>query len=182
MGRMKRFAFLALLAAACATPHNQGEVTKNRADYRTHPEYDDFRPIAIAVMPVKTTVFATQMDTRADLYEGLFKRKYSPFKLDVVDAHTDSKGKFEGHDLAWDATLEVRITRLRPGRAANTHDCDAEAALRYRTGEELWTCKLSDYVVAVPFTNGELDFRPACREIAEAFLSRLPPRPPVAKG
>lgn len=176
---MRRIVTLALLLAACKT--TDGRLPEGHADTRVHEEYTDFRPVAIAVLPVTAPSMDLRLEVRLELYRLLFERMYSPFKLDVVDARMATNGTFDPGNLDYDATMEVRITKWRAVRGTMHFAADAEAVLRHRTGEILWSCTFAEHTFKVPARAGEIDEKSAAREIAKFLVDRLPERPPLPR-
>jgi hypothetical protein len=90
---MKRIPLVALLAVACATAPT--EEPKDQITTQAHPEFSKWRPVAIAVMPVEAPAHQLRKEVRQEIYDNLFARNYSPFKLQVVDQHIGSEGEFK---------------------------------------------------------------------------------------
>jgi len=176
---MRRILTLALLLAACKT--TDGRLPEGRADTRVHEEFDEFRPVAIAVLPVTAPSTDLRLEVRLELYRLLFERMYSPFKLEVVDARLATNGEFDPGSLDYDASLEVKVTKWRAVRGTMHFAADAEAVLRHRTGEILWSCTFTERTFKVPAQAGQIDEKSAAREIARFLIDRLPERPPLPR-
>ncbi|HEX5138293.1 MAG TPA: hypothetical protein VFY93_15060 [Planctomycetota bacterium] len=182
---MRRIMLLALVAAACqSTPK---ELPESWVDTRTSAEYDQVRPVTIAVMPVKAPRADLRINLRQEVYKILPGRKYSPFKLDEVDAHVDSNGKFSAEDLDWDATLEVVIDKWYPVSGTNRWSGSGHAVMTHRTGEVLWTCDFRDYTFVANTHQGVTDYEEISHDVAyflvgsEPGKTRLPDCPPPPK-
>ena len=176
---------VALLAAACQSTTQK--VPDGRIDTRVHTEYAEFRPVTIAVLPVKAPQTDLRTGVRQEIYRMLPERRYSPFRLDEVDARVNADGRFEGGSLDWDATLSIDISSWRAVRGTNYFAGTGKAELRHKTGEVLWTCAFYDYAFDVPSRAGMLDQAVAAKEIAHLFVggdkqpARLPDCPPPAR-
>ncbi len=177
--------FAALLLAACQS--TKKETPESRVDTRTSPEYEQVRPVTIAVLPVKAPRVDLQTNVRQEVYRLLPERRYSPFKLTEVDAHIDSQGKFVADDLDWDATLEIVFDEWEPS-TGNYWAATGHAVMKHKTGEVLWACDFEDYAFLVPPRTGTAEHGEAAREMAyflvggETGKSRLPDCPPPPPG
>jgi hypothetical protein len=174
---------LLLAAVGVVACRSSRTLPEGRADTSVHEEYGEFRPVAIAVLPVHAPSSELRGEVRKELYMQLFDRRYSPFKLDVVDAYIDSNGDWDpGRTLDWDAALDVDITRWKAIGGTDRFAADGTATLRHRTGEVLWTCKFERHAFNVPSRAGVIDQKQAAREIAEFLVGeadgRFPERPP----
>ena len=170
---------VALLAAACTNSDN-GDLPQGGYDTWTHDEYDQFRPVAIAVLRVKAPDFGLRMKVRRHLYDGILGRNYSPIKPQTVDASMEGES-FKPHDVDWDATLKVQITKWKALRGSPNHfSADAIGRLTHKSGELLWKCSFYDIPFTVRVHAGQTDFSGAARAIAGYFVKRLPPRPPLS--
>lgn len=172
---MKRIPLVALLAVACATAPL--EEPKGQVTTQAHPEFAKWRPVAIAVLPVEAPAHQLRREVRDEVYEGLFHRRYSPFKLEVVDKHIGPEGDFEADDLAWDATLAVHITEWRPVRGTDKFAVTATATMTHKNGEVLWECQVDQK----PFVVDRGDYSEAAKGLAVLLTSKscLPDRPPL---
>jgi hypothetical protein len=148
-------------------------------ELKQHPEFDDFRPVAVAVLKVDAPRADTRDELRRGIYEGLFDKRYSAIKLDVVDSHTNSDGGFEGDSLEWDATMRVRLDTWRSLRSGRWIEAGGTATLTHRSGEVLWDCSFGNYPFRVESAAGSTDYQVAVRAIALLFLDRLPDCPPL---
>lgn len=168
---------VAILAAACQSPQ---KVPEGRIDTRTHPEYAKFRPVAVAVLPVDAPRTDLRLAVRKEVYRLLFEYRYSPFKLQTVDARMSSDGKWDPGGLDWDATFEVQVSRWKGVRGTDYFVGEGSATLRHKTGEILWSCRFSDYPFLVPEKAGQPDMEEAALRIAGLFFdkSRFPALPP----
>jgi hypothetical protein len=176
---MPRALLLSLLLAACQSTDRK--LPEGHAETRVHEEYDEYRPVAIAVLPVDAPSMTLRLEVRKELYLKLFDRRYSPFKLEVVDAHMALDGTFDAGSLDHDAALDVNITKWRAVKGTMHFAADGEATLRHRTGEVLWSCTFSDHAFKVPARAGETDEASAARDIAQFLVDRLPDRPPLPR-
>ncbi|MDH3590784.1 MAG: hypothetical protein OER88_02840 [Planctomycetota bacterium] len=176
---MRWFVFSALIiVGACRAPQ---EVPEGRIDTKVHPEFDKFRPVAIAVTPSAAPNSALRVHVRREVYERLFDRRYSPFKLSVVDERVSSAGRFEPGNLAWDATLETEVSRWKPIRGTRYYAGDGRATLRHKTGEIIWSCAFTNYAFSVREEAGVKDTDASAEAIADLFIQRLPELP-TAQG
>jgi len=158
----------ALLAAACQTTTPTDE-PRGQAETAPHPEFDKFRPVTIAVLPVTAPTMGLRQGVRKEVYRLLPTKRYSPFKLETVDAHITTDGKFDPGSLDWDATLSVDIDKWRAVGGTQYFEADGSATLTHKTGEVLWTAKFSRYAFAVREHAGSRDYDSASQGIA-AFL------------
>lgn len=176
---------VALLAVGCQSAKK--EVPESRVDTRKSPDYEQVRPVTIAVLPVKAPRADLQTTVRQEVYRLLPEKRYSPFKLAEVDSHLDGQGKFVADSLDWDATLEIVFDRYEPSRG-NYWTASGHAVMTHKTGEVLWACDFEDYAFLVPTKTGTLEHGEAAREMAyflvggEAGKSRLPDCPPPPPG
>jgi len=176
----------ALLAAACqSTPK---EIPESRVDTRKSDEYDQVRPVTIAVLPVKAPRADLRIGVRQEVYQLLPARKYSPFKLSEVDQHVDAQGHFTADDLDWDATLEVVIDKWTPISGTTRWAGTGHAVMTHKTGEVLWTCDFQDYAFNAPSEAGVTNYDEMAKEVAyflvgtDSGKSRLPDCPPLPAG
>ena len=181
---MQRFAIVALLVAG-ACQATKTELPEGQADTRVHEEYAEFRPVTIAVLPVKAPSTGLRGEVRREVYRRLFDMKYSPFTFAAVDANIDSDGEWDpGASLDWDATLAVDISEWRAVKGTQHFAADGTATLRHKTGEILWSCKFEQHTFEVPARGGVLDEKKAARDIARFLVSdseRFPERPPLPR-
>jgi hypothetical protein len=158
---------LLFLAAACVSRvPAEGRVTSEK-----HTDYASIRPVVIAIL--RTDGDASRIGLRRLVYERLPDKRYSPLQLDVVDAHTDSKGKFEAADLDWDATLRLEVDDFR-ARGGALFRADATARLVHRTGEQIWSCSVAGY----PLAEG---FEESAQMLAKVLLGHLDDCPPLPR-
>jgi len=178
---MRRILLVTILAAACQTTRT---VPEGHIDTRVHPEYAEFRPVTIAVLPVEAPDSVLRNGVRKEVYRTLPDRKYAPFRLDEVDARINSKGEFEGGSLDWDATLKIDISNWRAVPGTRYYAGTGKAELRHKTGEILWTCAFYDYAFPVESRPEGIDEEEVAKRISEIFVgtdvanSRLPECPP----
>ncbi len=174
---MRSVVLLALvILGACKSTQ---EVPEGRIDTKEHPEFDKFRPVALAVTPVAASSSSMRATLRRAVYERLFAKRYSPFKLSVVDARVSTDGRFDPAGLEWDATLEVSLTRWKSVRGTSYFAGDGVATMRHKTGEILWSCGFTDYAFLVSERAGLQDFDAAAEAIADLLIQRLPELPPA---
>jgi hypothetical protein len=177
MARMMRILPLLMLACvACKSkPEKMPEEQKTQA---VHKEYARFRPVTVAVLKSEAPANEMRNQTRAVLYDQLLqKKKYSPIALLVVDARTDSKGKFEpGSDLDCDATVKVRVTGWRKLKGHNAFRCDADIVMVHRTGVELYNCAVKAAVIK---SSADVDYEAVSRQIVDKLIASLPTLPPL---
>lgn len=176
---MRRLVILAALAAACQTPAH--ETAEGQVSTETHPDYAQIRPVSIAVLPVEAPAYGLKRPMRKEAYDLLFDRHYSPFRLDVIDAHMTSDGQFDAGSLEWDATLDIELTKWKVVPGTRFFAGDGQATLRHKTGEVVWTCKFQNYNFEVAYDSGQIDNDAAGREIARFVVERLPERPPLPR-
>jgi len=176
-----RWIALALTTLALVACQGTGpkDLPEGWIELKQHPEYDAFRPVAVAVLKVDASRAETRDELRRDIYEGLFSKRYSALKLDVVDSHTNSSGVFEGDSLQWDATLKVTIDSWKSLRSGRWIEAGGKATLTHRSGEVLWDCSFGNYPFRVESAGGETDYGVAIKAIALLFLDRLPECPPL---
>ncbi|MHC4547805.1 MAG: hypothetical protein ACYTEZ_03425 [Planctomycetota bacterium] len=171
---MWRIVLVALLAAACQNTR-KGDVPEGYAEIDKHVEYDQFRPVTIAVLPVKAPTLELRREVRKEVYRLLPAKKYSPFMLATVDSHMTKEGKFDPGSLDWDATLTVDIAKWKPVRGTSYWAADGKATLRHKTGEVLWSCKFFKHTFKVPVrAGGQQDHTPAAHEIARFLVGSEP--------
>ncbi len=172
MIQMQRFALVLLLVAACKSANQQ--VPEGRIDTKVHPDFDRFRPVQVAVLPVDAPTFTLRQDVRRNTYDLLVGRKYSPFKLQAIDARMTSDGKFEPGGLDWDASLAVNMTRWKPVKGTRYWVGDGVASLTHKTGEVIWSCAFDNYAFSVKSEAGQVDESESAAQIAALLLKRLP--------
>jgi hypothetical protein len=177
---MWRFAFVALLVVACQNPQKEPE---GYAEIDKHVDYDKFRPVTIAILPVQAPNYQLRTEVRKEVYRLLPAKRYSPFKLETVDAHISSDGKWDPGSLDWDATLSVAIDRWKPVRGSNYFAADGTAQLTHKTGEVLWTCRFYRHNFEVEMN----DHEEAAQDIAKFLVGsepgkeRFPDCPPLPR-
>jgi hypothetical protein len=179
IGVMRRFVILAALVAACQTPTR--EAPEGRVSTETHPDYAQIRPVSIAVLPVEAPAYGLKRPMRREAYDMLFDRHYSPFRLDVIDAHMTTDGQFDAGSLEWDATLDIEVTDWKVVPGTRFFAGDGRATLRHKTGEVIWSCKFENYNFEVGYEAGQIDNDAAGREIARFVVDRMPERPPLPR-
>lgn len=177
MDRMMRILPLLLLAfAACKSKPEK--LPEEQLTHVTHKEFARFRPVTMAVL--KSDAPANEMRTRsrAVLYDQLIhKRRYSPIALLVVDARTNTKGKFEpGSDLDCDATVKLSVTGWRQLTGHMAYRCDAEIVMVHRTGVELYRCTLKAGIIK---GGADVNYEDASRQIVDKLIAKLPSLPPL---
>ncbi len=174
---MRRLLFVVLVLAACkSTPD---ELPEGLVITNTHPEFDKFRPTAVAVLPVEAPNREVREQLREEMYRGILDKKYSGIKLQSVDAHLDSNGKFDPGDLVYDATLTVNIDTWKPRSGyAGQYVAKGVARMTHKSGELLWECSMPDRAFKVESRAGATEVSMAISEVAKFFLQRLPPAPP----
>jgi hypothetical protein len=185
MGRMKRLLSLLplilLAPAACkSTPEKDPE---NQVTAVVDKEFARFRPVAIAVLKSEAPASQLRDRSRVALSRQLIDRKkYSPIRLEVVDAQTNSNGKFEpGSNLAVDATAKLTITRWKPMKSKAMYRCDAELVITHTTGVELFRCTLRDGgIKVVDSSDATGDFRHSANAIVAMLIEKLPECQPAA--
>jgi len=170
---MRFLAPAALLLAACQSTR---ELPTGSLVREEHPDYAKFRPVAIAVLRVEAPRGYLRAGARQEIYEGLFKHRYSPLALDVVDAHTESTGEFKPALLDWDATLLVTVKKWSALRGGSYFAADGSARLIHKSGEVLWQLSFQDQAFASP--SGQSGHEEAARSLARLVVSRMPPLPP----
>ncbi len=170
----------AAFAAGCQSPPKK--VPQGRIEVEPHPEFASIRPVAIAVLPVDSRHHELRRLVRQDVYEALFHKKYSPFKLGAVDAHIDQKGRFQGGSLEWDATLSVEISRWAKLSGTRYYLADGRAVLRHKLGEIAWQCRFDQYPVEVPAHAGQIELDEPAKAIANLIVDRLPELPATTGG
>jgi len=173
---------LVLAAVAAAGCQSTTKVPQGRIEVEPHPDYASIRPVAVAVLPVDARRHELRRLVRRDVYDALFAKRYSPFKLGTVDARLDEDGRFDGGDLAWDATLEIEITRWSNLRGTKYYLVDGRAVMRHKLGETAWQIRFEDYPVEVPARAGEIQLEAPARTIADLVVDRIPDLPQPARG
>jgi hypothetical protein len=163
-----------LVGAACKSAPK--EVPVSQVDVSKSTEYDQVRPVTIALLPVKAPRADLRTNVRQEIYKLLPERKYSPFRLQEVDAHVDARGRFQAENLDWDATLEVVIDKWTPVGGTNRWAGTGRAVLTHRTGEVLWACDFEDYAFRVPTEAGVTNHAEGAKEIAFFLLGGEPGR------
>jgi len=169
-----------LLAPACKTvPEKDPEdlITAN-----VDAEFTRFRPVALAVLKVEAP--ARQMRDqvrRAAQRQLLDRRKYSPIRLDVIDARTDRDGVFKpGSDLEVDATVHVTVLRWVAMKDRSMYRCDADMVITHTSGVELYRCTLRDGGIKVTdLADATNDYRNCSNLIVGKLLEKLPNCPPA---
>lgn len=181
---MWRISIVALLAVACQNAQKEPE---GYAEIDKHVDFDKFRPVTIAVLPVTAPGSQLKLEVRKEVYRLLPQKKYSPFTLETVDAHVSSDGKWDPGSLDWDATFSVAISRWKPVSGTNYFAADGTATLTHKTGEVLWTCRFYRHNFEVPMKTGQLDHARAAHDIARFLVGsepgkeRFPDCPPLPR-
>lgn len=181
---MWRISIVALLAVACQTPQKEPE---GYAEIDKHVDYNKYRPVTIAVLPVDAPLSQLRTEVRKEVYRLLPAKRYTPFTLETVDSHMTSDGKWDPGSLDCDATLSVDISRWKPVRGTNYFAADGTAQLTHKTGEVLWTCRFYRHNVEVPMKTGQLDHGRAAHDIAKFLVGsepgkeRFPDCPPLPR-
>ena len=171
---------LLLVCAACKTTpvnHPDEEFTTVK-----HEEFDRFRPVAIAVLKSKARVVDLRDRSRKELYSQLIdQRKYSSIRLDVVDTHTDTAGKFSaGSDLDVDATMRLTVTEWKRLKGMHAMRCDAVLVMTHDTGVELYRATLKYGKIALKEqADYKVDYEAASKLLIAKMISQLPERPPL---
>jgi len=184
MGGMMRLlpllSALLLFAPACkSVPEKDPE---NQITAVVDEEFARFRPVALAVLKVEAPAYQMRNEVRRGTARQLLdRRKYSPIKLDVVDARTDGQGKFTpGSDLEVDATVVVKVTRWVPVRGKSMYRCDAEMVMTHSSGVELYRCTLRDGGIPVTdIADATSDYRNSANRIVTILIEDLPNCPPA---
>lgn len=176
---MRSSVLILLLAAAPLACRGPREIPEGSVQVRNHPEFEEFRPVAIAVLPVKAPTRALRLGLRGEVYDGLPRLKYSPLKLEAVDARITTRGEFDPGSFPYDATVEIEVTRWKAVGGRNYYVMDAVARMRHKTGEVLWTAAFSDYAVKVSYRAGELDDDVVAEDVAALILKQMPVCPPL---
>ncbi|MEM8884995.1 MAG: hypothetical protein AAGD14_13065 [Planctomycetota bacterium] len=171
---MKRFLPLLVCAVACqSTPE---KLPEEQVTHQTNPEFARIRPVALAVLKTEAPEKGLRERSRTELYKQLIeKRKYSPIRLDVVDARTDSKGVFEySNDVAVDATIQLKITNWRKLQGQNAYQWAADLVMTHRSGVELFRCELKRGVAK---SGVDIDYSGVSNRIVSKMIEKLPERP-----
>jgi hypothetical protein len=171
---------LLLVCAACKTTpvnHPDEEFT-----WVKHDEFDRFRPVALAVLKSKARVVELRDQSRKEPYSQLIdQRKYSSIRLDVIDVHTDSAGKFSaGSDLDVDATLRLTVTEWKRLKGMHAMRCDAVLIMTHQTGVELYRATLKYGQIPVKDkADYKVDYDAVSKLLIAKMISQLPERPPL---
>ena len=173
----KIYALLLILVVACKTgPDKLPEPTMEAT---THPDYNKFRPIHIAVLPAECVKGRMAPYVRESVYGGLFGKRYSPFALPIVDSHIDTAGQFSARDLAWDATLKVTVTNWKAVRKGIQVAADGKAELIHSTGTVLWELKFQNKVFESRDPKGGPGEIQGAANIGKMVVAEMPPKPPL---
>lgn len=171
---------LLLVCAACKT--TPVKIPEEEFASVPHAEYARFRPVAIAVLKGGARVSALRSQLRKELYSQLIdNRKYSSIRLDVVDSHTNSMGKFSaGSDLDVDATIRLTVTEWERIKGRHAMRCDATLVMVHQTGVELYRSTLKYGVIPVKDKSDySIDIEAVSKLIVAKMISQLPERPPL---
>jgi hypothetical protein len=177
---MRYVPILLLLAAACNST-KQGDPPVGTAKTNPNAEFAKFRPNAIAVLRVDAPNQEMRLKLRRQIYDGLFNKKYACLRLPTVDAHTNSKGEFEGGSLDWDATFKVNVGSWMPIVGGRYYAATGSARMVHRSGELLWERTFASYPFEVEARAGKTHFETAYRAIVDLILRELPERPPIPR-
>lgn len=174
---MKRFALATLLLVfACKAP----EGPKGSADLNTHPDYQKFRPVAIALLPVEGMRSELRGALREDIYQQLFRKSYSPLDLRVIDQRMKTTGRFEPTDIDWDAKMEVKVSDWRSVPGGGKFAATGTAKLtHHKSGEVLWHLSFTEWTFDL--TSKDTAQVDAMEELARMIVDRLPERPPLPR-
>ncbi len=173
----KIYALLLILVVACKTgPEEMPEPTVQAT---THPDYNKFRPIAIAVLPAECVKERMAQYVRASVYDWLPEKRYTPFALRIVDSHIDTAGQFSATDLDWDATLKVTVTNWKPVRNGVQVAADGKAELIHSTGTVLWELKFQNKVFESRDPKGGPGEIEGASNIGKMVVAEMPPKPPL---
>jgi len=184
MGAMMRLLSLlplfVLLAPACKTvPEKDPE---NLITVAVDEEFNRFRPVALAVLKVEAPAYQMRERVRSAAARQLIdRRKYSPIRLDVIDARTDQDGNFKpGSDLEVDATVQIKVLRWVAMRTKSMYRCDADIVITHSSGVELYRCTMRDGGIPVTDSaDATSDFRNCSNLIVTKLIEKLPECPPA---
>ena len=184
MGAMMRLLSLlplfVLLAPACKSMPEKAP--ENLITVAVDEEFKRFRPVALAVLKVEAPAYQMRDGVRrAASRQLLDRRKYSPIRLDVIDARTDQDGVFKpGSDLAVDATVQIKVLKWVAMRNGSMYRCDADMVITHSSGVELYRCTMRDGGIPVTDTaDAASDFRNSSNAIVTRLIEKLPECPPA---